>query len=95
MPEVIEAPHEIITRKGHICFGCEEIYPKGTKMEVHVNKEDGEIYRLYLCKHCLEHWDEPWLDAMYYVDEGLSQGELKTFCNEYKGRTCEECKSRG
>lgn len=88
MPEVIEEPKIVKIRKPHDCFGCGEIFPKGTEMECQVNKDDGELYRLYICLPCAKHWNEPFKDS--FVD-ALGYGELKEFCQQ-AGKTCETCR---
>lgn len=47
----------VVTRKPHKCFGCCEVFPKGTKMEyqfsVHSNGYDGGS--MYLCIPCFDY----------------------------------------
>lgn len=90
MPDVIVAPKIITTRKDHQCLGCMDKIPKGSKADVQVNAADGEIYRVYLCLPCAEHWDEAFRDD--YVDgDGLSLGQLIDICHDYYNRDCETC----
>ncbi len=54
----------VTTRKPHKCFGCEIVYPAGTRMRRCVIK-DGELFTTYHCPVCNEvsrDWDDgDWL----------------------------------
>ena len=42
----------VTTRKPHRCFGCEEQYPKGSRLHAQTMRGDGKVYTLHLCDRC-------------------------------------------
>jgi hypothetical protein len=42
------------TRKPHMCHGCLEIIPAGSKVNKYVGVVDGEFSSLYMCIPCFE-----------------------------------------
>ena len=72
MREVLE--QKIVkTRKDHKCWGCGELFLKGSKLEVLVAVEDSGIVRTYWCPTCREYWCR-FMDN----DDGINMGDLKS-----------------
>ena len=40
------------TTKEHKCFGCEKVFPEGTRMLFQETSRHGTIQRIYLCEKC-------------------------------------------
>ena len=63
----------IVTRKSHMCFGCERVFNRGTRMTRRVTIERHENpFGYYLCHKCDE-VSRRWGDHRY------GQGELRDF----------------
>ena len=44
----------VITRKDHQCWGCGNLYPKGTEMEANTSTDCGKIFTVYFCDKCVD-----------------------------------------
>ncbi len=53
MANLIREKPVIKTRKNHLCHGCREIIPKGSRA-FSLTNVDGDIYTLYFCTPCYE-----------------------------------------
>ncbi len=62
------------TRKAHQCWGCAEVFPKGTKMGYVTSVDSGEFSHAYWCDTCgniisnMTYWE---------TEDGFNLGELK------------------
>ena len=67
----------VISRKEHMCSGCCEKWPKGTKWDVQVNVDSGDIWTWRECPICQEIKKLPHFDS-----EELYEGDFTNF-DEY------------
>ncbi|CAG5001812.1 hypothetical protein DYBT9275_02746 [Dyadobacter sp. CECT 9275] len=72
----------VATRKEHKCFTCCRNMPKGSTMLASTNKEDGQIYTLYICQTCVDvihefpHFEgSEWLYEHETIREALAPGQ--------------------
>ena len=52
MNEILEDIRGIKIRKRQQCFACHRIFDNGSHLYTQVCKDDGEVYRIYLCHTC-------------------------------------------
>ena len=43
------------TRKDHICWGCDKIYPPGSYMGCVSQADEGTVWTVYWCQICTEY----------------------------------------
>jgi len=67
---------KVVTRKQHECWGCCEVFPKGTPMHRVVNK-DGRLLTTYWCVPCQDFIDEAVKRDRYLADDGFDQGWVR------------------
>ena len=79
------ATKDVIIRKEQKCFGCDRLFPKGTKLQRITQTDAGEIYSLYFCKTCQTYWDR-YMDS----DSQINNGELCTDDKELWEKTRQE-----
>jgi len=49
---------EVKTGKPHVCWGCCETFPKGSKMHRVVTKDEGRLFTTYSCDPCQTYMNE-------------------------------------
>jgi len=68
------------TAKDHICYGCDEVILKGTKVNFVQSVDNGEWHHCYWCEVCQTIWNElDWDDQ----ENGICQGEIKSGNRKY------------
>ena len=52
MTEIFEDYREVTIRKGQQCFACHRMFDKGSHLYTQACKDDGDMYRIYVCHTC-------------------------------------------
>ncbi len=79
----------VTTRKPHQCWGCEKVFPAGTKLSCVTTADGGEFNTVYWCARCQEVLQEHGEDIDRY-DDGLLLGEVAEYEREYLCPAAEE-----
>lgn len=77
----------VVTKKPRRCFGCNTVYPVGSKMNKNFSVDGRDISSTYWCAICETFMSDKWKDI---EGEGVQQGdcweyrEYEEFRNNYK-----------
>lgn len=80
----------VTTRKEHQCFGCNEIYPPGTKMEYTVSVDQGDFLTAYWCLICIAVMYEWHYEDCQYIEQGSVKSGDPEIWEEFKIEVEEE-----
>ena len=65
------------TKKDHRCFGCCEMIPTGSEVNVHILFDSGQAYALYLHPACAVIIRE--IESDVYDDDGIFEGAVNAW----------------
>ena len=66
----------VVTRKPHKCWGCAEIYEKGSTMRYNTYADEGSMHSAYWCETCdhiIKNWYNHW-----DLEDGIKEGSIKS-----------------
>jgi len=62
-------------RKEHVCSGCLEIIPKGSRYHISVWSDDGKLHRSKMCPKCHYVWSHHY-GSSNWTDDTWNDGDL-------------------
>ncbi len=60
----------VVTRKEHQCFGCNNIFPLGSRMHYTVSVESRDFLSAYWCLVCVAVMDDWDYEDCQYIEQG-------------------------
>lgn len=78
----------VVTRKDHHCWGCLNVYPRGSRLLSESFAENHKAYHLYTCPDCNQ-FLEKYEDKVYGLDpqfeeKGLPEGSLNKLKQQFE-----------
>ena len=79
------------TTKEHKCFGCEKVFPQGTRMLFQETSKHGTIQRIYLCEKCQKRLVAKEKKEMKMTDEQIEAALNACTFGQTKETRCKNC----
>ena len=79
------------TTKEHKCFGCEKVFPQGTRMLFQETSKHGTIQRIYLCEKCQKRLVAKEKKEMKMTDEQIEAALNACTFGQTKETRCKYC----
>ena len=83
------------TAKKHKCFGCEKVFPRGTRMLFQETSKHGTIQRIYLCEKCQKRLVAKEKKEMKMTDEQIEAALNACTFAQTKEVRCKACSLDG